>query len=237
MNTPDDMEFFVTREDIVAEIYSRLNGVLALGNNVSPLRTIARETPAVAGDLQVNFQTLNQDAQGIAKQLLDTEAAAANLYNLFASSQNNLRQMIRERLFQPSQKLYSEEFINSQRLDSQTTASLDYNAGLATAPLLKEIVVAPDQAKVGVSSNGSSTTDPSLLLDGLAETAFVWEGSQVELVFTFNTPQVLNRFRVNLPAHLRARGSRVYLFSRWRSEGEFAGRAAGRQSEHRRLGR
>jgi hypothetical protein len=109
--------------------------------------------------------------------------------------------MIRERLFQPSQKLYSEEFINSQRLDTQTTASLDYNAGVATAPLLKETVIAPDQAKVGVSSDGASTTDPSLLLDGLAETAFVWEGSQVELVFSFNTPQVLNRFRVNLPAH------------------------------------
>ena len=99
------------------------------------------------------------------QQLLDTENDAASLYNLFASTQNNLRQMIRERLFQPSQKLYSEEFINSQRLDTQTTASIDYNAGLATAPLLKETVIAPDQAKVGVSSDGASTTDPSLLLD------------------------------------------------------------------------
>jgi hypothetical protein len=100
---------------------------------------------------------LNRDAQGIAKQLLDTEAAAANLYNLFASSQNNLRQMIRERLFQPSQKLYSEEFINAKRLDAQTTASLDYNAGVATASLLKETVIAPDQAKVGVSLPGRRT--------------------------------------------------------------------------------
>ena len=151
--------------------------------------------------METNFTILNQDAQGIVQQLLNTENDAAALYNLFASTQNSTRQMIRERLYQPSQRLYSEEFINAKRLDTQTTASLDYNAGLATAPLLKEIVVAPDQARVGVSSDGWSTTDPSLLLDSLAETAFVWNGPQVELVFTFNTPQVLNRFRVNLPAH------------------------------------
>src|ERR1035437_8000966 len=166
----------MTREDIVAEVYSELNGVLALGNNVSPLRPIAREAPAIAGDVQGNFQILNQDAQGIVQQLLDTEGSTAGLYNLFASSQNNLRQMIREQLYQPSQRRYSEEFINSKRLDAQTSARIDYNAGVATAPLLKETAVTPDSARTGVSSVGSSTTDIGLLLDGLLETAFVWTG-------------------------------------------------------------
>ena len=108
--------------------------------------------------------------------------------------------MIRERLYQPSQRRYSEEFINSRRLDAQTSANIDYNAGVATAPLLRETVIAPDQARVGASSDGSSS-DIGLLLEGLPETAFVWTGRRVELVFTFNSPQVLNRFRMELPAH------------------------------------
>jgi hypothetical protein len=39
------------------------------------------------------------------------------------------------------------------------------------------------------------------LLDGLPTTAFVWTGSQVELVFTFNPPQIINRVTISLPAH------------------------------------
>jgi hypothetical protein len=133
--------------------------------------------------------------------MLHTENDAAALYNLFASTQNSTRQMIRERLYQPSQRLYSEEFINSQRLDPSTTANIDYNAGLATPPLSNSAAVTPDSANIGVASIGSSTTDISLLLDGLPQTAFVWTGSQVELVFTFNTPQIINRVTISLPAH------------------------------------
>jgi len=32
-----------TREDLLATVYSRLNSVLALGNNVTPLLPVARE--------------------------------------------------------------------------------------------------------------------------------------------------------------------------------------------------
>jgi len=191
----------VTREDVVAEVYSELNAVLALGNNVSPLSPIAPESPAIAGDVETNFQILNQDAQGIVQQLLNTENDAAALYNLFASTQNSTRQMIREKLYQPSQRLYSEEFINSKRLDPSTTAKVDYNAGLATPPVSNSAAVTPDSANVGVASVGSSTMDISLLLDGLPQTAFVWNGGQVELVFTFNTPQIINRVTISLPAH------------------------------------
>jgi hypothetical protein len=191
----------VTREDAVAKVYSDLNGVLALGNNVSPLYPIAPESPAIAGDVQQNFEILNQDAQGIVQQLLDTENNGAALYNLFAATQNNLRQMIRERLYQPSQRCYSEEFINSTRLDKSTTASIDYNAGLATAALSNSAAVTPDSANTGVASIGLPTTDIGLLLDGLPTTAFVWNGAQVELVFTFNSPQIVNRVTISLPAH------------------------------------
>ena len=144
---------------------------------------------------------LNQDAQGIVQQLLNTENDGAALYNLFASTQNSTRQMIREKLYQPSQRLYSEEFINSKRLDPSTTAKIDYNAGLATPPVSKSAAVTPGSANIGVASIGSSTTDISLLLDGLPQTAFVWTGNQVELVFTFNTPQIINRVTISLPCH------------------------------------
>ena len=154
-----------------------------------------------AGDVETNLTILNQDAQGIVQQLLNTENDAAALYNLFASTQNSTRQMIRERLYQPSQRLYSEEFINSKRLDPSTTANIDYNAGLATPPLSSSAAVTPDSANIGVASIGSSTTDISLLMDGLPQTAFVWTGSQVELVFTFDPPQIVNRVTISLPAH------------------------------------
>jgi len=151
--------------------------------------------------VETNFTILNQDAQGIMQQLLDTENDGATLYNLFASTQNSTRQMIRERLYQPSQRIYSEEFINSKRLDPSTTGKVDYNAGVATPPLSKSAEVTPDSVNIGVASVGSSTNDASLLIDGQPQTPFVWNGSQVELVFTFNTPQIINRVAISLPAH------------------------------------
>ena len=215
----------VTREDIVAEVYSELNGVLALGNDVSPLRPIAREAPAIADDVQENFQTLNQDAQGIAQQLLDVENSAAGLYNLFASSQNNLRQMIREQLYQPSQRRYSEEFINSKRLDAQTSARIDYNAGVATAPLLKETAVIPDSAKTGVASVGSSTTDIGLLLDGRGDGLRLDRqpgGAGVHLQLPADRQPGFDLVARTSGAH----GSRVHIFAGWRLAGGSAGRSA-----------
>jgi hypothetical protein len=37
-----------TREDLLATVYSALNAVLSLGNNVTPLLPVAREGPAIA---------------------------------------------------------------------------------------------------------------------------------------------------------------------------------------------
>jgi hypothetical protein len=39
------------------------------------------------------------------------------------------------------------------------------------------------------------------LLDGLTETSMMWNGGRLELVFTFNTIQILNRFRIELAGY------------------------------------
>jgi hypothetical protein len=190
-----------TREDLLATVYSRLNSVLALGNNVTPLLPVAREGPAIAGDLNGNFQILNQDAQAIIKQLLGTENDASALVNLFASTQNNLRQTIREMIYTSGSRRYREEFINNTKLGTGT-ATVDFNAGTVSLPLVQETMIAPDSIDFGVACDGvlgDGTTD--LLLDGKTETSMTWAGGRLELVFNFNTVQILNRFRIELAGY------------------------------------
>jgi len=190
-----------TREDLLATVYSALNAVLSLGNNVTPLFPVAREGPAIAGDLNDNFRILNQDAQAIIKQLLGTENDAATLFNLFASSQNNLRQTIRDAVYTSGSRRYVEEFISNTKLGT-CTAAVDFNAGVAALPLVQETFVKPDSIDFGVACDGvlgEGTTD--LLLDGLTETSMTWTGSRLELVFNFKTIQVLNRFRIDLAGY------------------------------------
>src|ERR1019366_2135710 len=191
----------VTREDLLTTVYSALNAVLALGNNVTPLLPVAREGPAIAGDLNGNFQILNQDTQAIIRQLLGTENDAASLFSLFASTQNNLRQTVRERIYTSGSRRYVEEFISNTKLGA-STAAVDFNAGVVSLPLVSETFVKPDSIDFGVScvgALGAGTTD--LLLDGLTETSMTWTGGRLELVFTFNTIQILNRFRIDLAGY------------------------------------
>src|ERR1017187_9063153 len=190
-----------TREDLLATVYRALNAVLALSNNVTPLLPVAREGPAVAGDLNGNFRILNQDAQAIIKQLIGTENDAATLFNLFASTQNNLRQTVRQMIYTSGSRRYVEEFISNTKLGANT-AVVDFNAGVVMLPLGSEVMVAPDSIDFGVSCVGAltdGTTD--LLLDGLTETSMTWTGSTLELVFNFNTIQILNRFRIELAGY------------------------------------
>ena len=190
-----------TREDLLATVYSALNAVLSLGNNVTPLLPVAREGPAIAGDLNGNFQILNQDAQAIIKQLIGTENDAATLFNLFASTQNNLRQTVRQMIYTSGSRHYVEEFISNTKLGA-CTATVDFNAGVVALSLVSEIFVKPDSIDFGVACVGAltdGTTD--LLLDGLTETSMTWTGSKLELVFNFNTIQILNRFRIELAGY------------------------------------
>jgi hypothetical protein len=190
-----------TREDLLATVYSALNAVLSLGNNVTPLLPVAREGPAIAGDLNDNFRILNQDAQAIIKQLLGTENDAATLFNLFASTQNNLRQTVRQMIYTSGSRRYVEEFISNTKLGTGT-AVVDFNAGVVSLPLVSETFVKPDSIDFGVAcvgALGEGTTD--LLLDGLTETSMTWTGGRLELVFAFNTIQILNRFRIDLAGY------------------------------------
>jgi hypothetical protein len=193
----------VTREDLLATVYSRLNAVLSLGNNVTPLLPVAREGPAIAGDLTGNFQLLGQDTQAIIRQLIGTENDAATLFNLFASTQNNLRQTIREAVYTSGFRRYVEEFISGSKLGA-CSASIDYNAGSASLPLVSELFVQPDTIDFGVACVGDptklvGTTD--LLLDGKTETSMTWNGGRLELVFTFATVKILNRLRIELASY------------------------------------
>jgi hypothetical protein len=190
-----------TREDLLATVYSTLNAVLALGNNLTPLLPVAREGPAIAGDLNGNFRILNQDAQAIIKQLLGTENDAATLFNLFASTQNNLRQTIRQMIYTSGSRRYVEKFISNTKLGA-CTAAVDFNAGVVALPLVQEMFIQPDSIDFGVAcvgTLGDGTTD--LLLDGLTETSMTWVGSRLELVFNFNTIRILNRFRIDLAGY------------------------------------
>jgi hypothetical protein len=165
-----------TREDLLATVYSRLNGVLALGNLMTPLLPVAREGPAVAGDLNGNFQILGQDAQAIIKQLLSTEADAATLFNLFAATQNNLRQLVRTMIYTSGSRRYIEEFIGDTNLGT-STATIDFNAGMVSLPLVSEIFLAPTSIDFGVACEGAlSSGSTDLLLDGKTETSLVWAG-------------------------------------------------------------
>jgi hypothetical protein len=193
----------VTREDLLATVYSALNAVLSLGNNTTPLLPVAREGPAIAGDLNGNFQILNQDAQAIIRQLIGTENDAATLFNLFASTQNNLRQTIREAVYTSGSRRYVEEFISNTKLGA-CSATVDFNAGVAALPLVSETFLQPASIDFGVACVGDptklvGTTD--LLLDGKTETSMTWIGSKLELVFNFSKIQVLNRFRIELAGY------------------------------------
>jgi len=121
-----------TREEYQAAVYSQVNAVLSLQNGMTPLFPITAEGPAVVGDLVNNFNVLSQDATDIASELLSTEDSAGRLLNLAASSQNALRQQIREAIFASSNGRFVEAFIHGRNLGDYSV-SLDFNAGLATA--------------------------------------------------------------------------------------------------------
>lgn len=192
----------VTREEYLARLSSELNKILNLGNKMSPLRPVTKEGPAVVGDVVENLKLLNQDAAAVMSGLLEMESDAANLLNLYAASQNGLRQMVRERLFRPGKKVYTEQFISQERLE-QSTASLFLDAGVCTLPLLSAKTVTPKSIDLGVSTDpkGKAVTALDYLTDLEEDTAFVFEGGRLEIVITFSKPEILNYLQIVLDEH------------------------------------
>jgi hypothetical protein len=187
---------FPTREEYQAEVFSQVNAVLARGTNMSPLSPVAGEGPAVVGDVATNTDILNQDAGDIAKELLRIEDAAARLFNLSATSQNALRQQIREQTLGSNSRRFLEAFLHARNL-SQRTAGLDFNAGVATLPLLDEVEL-ETTLEIGSNSIGEVEVGVEALTDNRIETALIWNGTQLELIVTLDTTEIVNRMKIEL---------------------------------------
>jgi hypothetical protein len=185
-----------TREEYLAEMYSRVNRVLSIGNHMAPLTRIPSEGPASVGDVIGNLQSMNQDAVDIAQQILRVEDSAARLYNLAASTQNSLRQTIRESLFASSALRFIEAFIHERQIDSHT-ANIDFESGCATLPVLDEQVLSP-VITIGSNSVGTVLTGSDALTDSQIGSALVFNGTSLELIITFAQPEIVNRLQLVL---------------------------------------
>lgn len=188
-----------TREEYLAALTSEVNRVLNQGNAVAGLFPVPNQGPAKAGDVTDNLVRLNDDGSAIVAGMLELERDAARLFNLYAGSQNSLRQQIRERIHQSGRKKYQEEFISDAGLQP-SLAYFDFNAGAAALPLLKDTVIAPSSFRIGVSSdaNGKALSPLDYLADSLEETAFTFEGGRLELVVEFTKPEILNYLHLQL---------------------------------------
>jgi hypothetical protein len=187
-----------TMSDYQAEVYSAVNAVLSLGVAMTPLDPVGGQGPAVVGDAANNFTILNNDAADIAAETLRVEDTVADSFNLAATTLNQLRQQIREFIYQNNQQRFSEDFLNSQNL-SGVSANLDFNAGLATSPVVSTVTLSPT-ISIGTDSVGEIDSNSSLnnLTADVVGEFFQWDGSSLELILTFPTAQIMNRITINL---------------------------------------
>ena len=197
---------FATREEYQIAVISGLNRIFGLGNNMTPLDPVVPETPASADLIFNNCSLLNQDAQAIIKQLLSMEQDVGNLYNLYATAQNATRQQIREQVYKSTHKNYQEDFINTKGLSDGQSAYVDFATGSALAPLLGDQAVPASAVTLGVALAGSAVIPAgsslaeqlSNLIDGKNETQFIWSGTDLDLLFSFNQPTIINRLSIDL---------------------------------------
>lgn len=189
-----------TQVDYQAKVYSTVNRVLNLGNKMIPIFNFGKETPAIISDITVPLNNLSNDAQDIAAEITSIETQIAQFYNLAAGVQNTLRQTIREQIYRSISKVYTEAFVNASQLQTGYTTSIDFNAGMATCPLISDTIVTPSAIITGPSSISSTLTananyDPITLLDHSSQITNIvtWNGSQVELQISFAIPTPINR--------------------------------------------
>jgi hypothetical protein len=202
---------FTTKDECQAEVHGALNRIINLGNNMTPLVLLRGETPALAGELSNNLDILNNDSAAVVSQLIEVENNASAIYNLLAAAQNAARQKIRNFVFGSTQSTYLEGFVNNSAIDlSKSTATIDTQAGVAMAPVLLETKVPLSSIESGVSSIGSTSSDFSLLTDGNSQTAFIWNGSVLEFLVSFSSPQVVNRMIIDLDNY---KGLQIKTFS------------------------
>src|SRR5271156_5936931 len=193
-----------TQVDYQAAVYSAVNGVLNLGNEMTPPAFFAGETPAIIGDLTTYLNNLNNDGQDIAAEITSIETQIAQYYNLSAGVQNSLRQTIREQVYASIATQWLEFFVNDHQLQPGYTTNVDFNAGVATSNLTSEVVSNPTNIITGPSSESSSATanagyDPNQLLNptGSVTNLVTWNGEQLELQLQFPTPTPINRLIIH----------------------------------------
>ena len=188
-----------TREEYQASVYSMVNAVLNLGDNMQTL-TQLRSKPAIVGDLTTNLTLLNQDSNDIAAEIIRIENSIGDLYNLAAASQNALRQVIRQAIYDSNQQQFIVPFIDDTIFQSGYTATLDYNAGLATLPLSVQTSLSPTFS-VGLASSGTAVNAISNLSSTTVGTSFQWSGSSLELLLSFSSATIVNRLQISLDTY------------------------------------
>ena len=193
-----------TQVDYQAEVYSAVNGVLNLGNSMTPPYLFAKGTPALIGDVTTNLSNLNNDGQDIAAEVSSIETLIAQYYNLSAGVQNTLRQSIREQIYSPTANEYINNFINANYVQSGYTCSFDFNSGMATTSLSSDTEITPTNIIVGPSSISNSLTantyyNPLQLLNPTNQVTNLvqWNGSQLELQISFSEPTAINRLIIH----------------------------------------
>jgi hypothetical protein len=188
-----------TREDYLAEVYSRVNSIIAIDGEMQPLTSPIPNGPAIVGDVTVNCTRLNEDALDLSNETSRLEDSLSRVYNLAAATQNTLRQQIRELLLSPNSKIYRENFLNKNNISS-TTATIDFNAGACMMSLQSEVDIV-STIVISPNSVGSSSDDLSNLTDNNPETIFTWDGTVLELILSFGSVQILNRLTIELDIH------------------------------------
>jgi hypothetical protein len=104
---------------------------------------------------------------------------------------------VREQVYLTTRRKYLEVFINDKQLE-RDTASMDFGTGMATLPFVREDQLSGFNIATGILSSGSAETSISNPTDDKSETAFVWNGAQLEILITFPDPAIVNRLRIEL---------------------------------------
>src|ERR1017187_7678765 len=188
-----------TLEAYQAQVYSAVNGVLNIAGQMQPLALIEAETPAIVGDVTTSMLSLTNDAADIVTVVTATESTAAQLFNLAAAAQNQIRQNLREAFYASNASRYLEPFINSQNIASNT-GSIDYVVGQATLSEASNTQVLSGTLTMGSGSTAGATATftPSTATDGTTLTAVAFDGIHLELILSFATPTILNRIKIDL---------------------------------------
>src|SRR5206468_10585268 len=109
---------------------------------------------------------------------------------------------LRERIYASTTRQYQETYVNDNQWADGATISFDPDSG-ATLPILSEKTLTISSLTAGPSSIGAlapGSSFDSLLSDEGGSTC-TWNGSYLELVIEFDSLQIVNALRLELPGY------------------------------------